>query len=63
MALPTPPPTSPTGLGRLVKNSSDNECTPRETTSHNTENSGASATTTAAAHRPVMIVLVTARAR
>jgi hypothetical protein len=46
MAFPTPPPGSPTGVGRLTKKEAESPGTPRETTSQSKDASGTSATRT-----------------
>src|SRR5229473_7975477 len=59
--LPTPPPLSPTGLGKEVNSDHDSPAAPLESTSQNNDTRGISATTTATAQRQVIARLVSRR--
>src|SRR6266852_7859076 len=59
--LPTPPPVSPTGLGRDVNSDQDSPAAPLESTSQNSDTRGISATTTATAQRQVIATLASLR--
>lgn len=54
MALPMPPPVSPTGAGSEVKKAHDNPAAPFDTTSQRIDASGTNATSSAAPHTRVI---------
>jgi hypothetical protein len=63
MAFPTPPPGSPTGVGRLTKKEGVSPAAPWETTSHSRDASGMTAPATPRAQTAVQNTFTNRRQR